>query len=159
MKHPLRLVETRDSEGNEVSIVCNDAKVSTQEISDLYRTRWQIELFFKWVKQHLVLKNLYGQSENAVFNQIYIAMITFCLNLLMKNKLGYKGTLLEMLNWVSDFWSNKLKTFVSELFKEPDRSSSGRRKLRHQRIFDETLTQYESGDVSHLDDLTYDPIF
>ncbi len=99
MKHPLRLIETVDSEGNNISIVCNDAKISAQEISDLYRTRWQIELFFKWVKQHLVLKKLYGKSQNAVFNQIYIAMIVFCLTLLIKHKLGYRGTLLEMMDW------------------------------------------------------------
>ena len=158
MKHPLRLIETVDSEGNKVSIVCNDAKIDAQEISDLYRTRWQIELFFKWVKQHLVLKRLYGQSKNAVYNQIYIAMITYCLTLLLKHKTGYKGTLLEMMNWVSDLWSQKFETFIAEIFKEPERSSCGRRRLWHQRIFDETLAQYEEGDVSHLDDLTYDPL-
>lgn len=102
MKYPLQLVETLDSEENEIRIICNDAKVSAQEISDLYRNRWQIELFFKWVKQHMVIKKLYGKSENAVYNQIYLAMITFCLVLLMKNKIGYKGTLLEMLNWIRD---------------------------------------------------------
>src|SRR5699024_1621737 len=91
MKNTLQLVETIDSEGNKIRIVCNDAKVSAQEISDVYRNRWQIELFFKWVKQHLVIKKLYGKSENAVYNQLYLAMITFCLTLLMKTKLGYKG--------------------------------------------------------------------
>src|SRR5690625_3884127 len=158
MKHSLRLVETLDSEGNKISIVCNDLEISAQEISDLYRSRWQIELFFKWVKQHLVTKKLYGTSQNAVFNQIYLAMITFCLTLLIKHELGYKGTLLEMMNWVTDYWSKKFTTFVSELFKKPERSSKGRRRLQHQRIFEETLAQYESGDVLHLDDLTYDPI-
>ncbi|WP_144567980.1 transposase, partial [Siminovitchia fortis] len=145
-------VETVDSRGNKVSIVCNDAKINAQEISDLYRTRWQIELFFKWVKQHLVLKRLYGQSKNAVYNQIYIAMITYCLNLLLKHKTGYKGTLLEMKNWVSDLWDQKIEAFIAEIFKEPERTSNGRRRLWHQRIFEETLAQYEEGDVSHLDD-------
>lgn len=158
MKHPLRLIEALDSEGNKISIVCNDAKIQAQEISDLYRTRWQIELFFKWIKQHLVLKKLYGKSQNAVFNQIYITMIVFCLTLLMKHRLEYKGSLLEMLDWISDDWSNKLDTFIEELVKEPDRTSSGRRKRLDQRIFEETLAQYERGDVSHLNDLTIDPI-
>ncbi|MCT1901610.1 transposase [Oceanobacillus sojae] len=90
MKHPVQLVETVDSKGNEIRIICNDAKVNAQEISDLYRNRWQIELFFKWVKQHLVIKKLYGKSENAVYNQLFLAMITFCLTLLMKiNSLFY----------------------------------------------------------------------
>ena len=86
MEHPLQLITTVDSEGNEISIVCNDAKLSAKEISDPYRTRWQIELFFRWCKQHLVLKRLYRKSQRAVFNQIYIAMITFCLTLLMKKR-------------------------------------------------------------------------
>lgn len=158
MKHPLRLVETLDSEGNKISIVCNDAKMSAQEISDLYRSRWQIELFFKWIKQHLVLKKLYGKSANAVFNQIYIAIITFCLTLLMKKEVGYKGTLLQMLNAIHDFWSEKVSALIKDLFKKPERSSKGRRRLGHDRIFEETLAQYNTGDVAHLDDLIYDPI-
>lgn len=159
MKSPLRLIQTSDVEGNKISIVCNDLKINAQEISDLYRSRWQIELFFKWVKQHLVIKKFYVTGQNAVFNQIYLAMITFCLNLLMKNDVGYKGTLFETINWVTDYWSKKLTTFISKLFKKPDRSSKGRRRLQHERIFLETLAQYESGDVKHLDDLTYDPVF
>ncbi|MBP1969888.1 transposase, partial [Virgibacillus natechei] len=148
----------RDSEGNQIRIVCNDAKLSAQEISDIYRNRWQIELFFKWVKQHLIIKKLYGKSENAVYNQLYLAMIVFCLTLLMKNKIGYKGTLLQMLHWISDCWSKSMTTFISNVFKAPERTSSGRRRQEHEKIFEETLAQYESGDVLHLDDQLYDPI-
>ncbi|AUJ24850.1 IS4 family transposase [Virgibacillus dokdonensis] len=158
MKNYLQLVETSDSEGNKIRIVCNDASRSAAEISDIYRNRWKIELFFKWIKQHLVIKKLYGKSENAVYNQIYLAMITFCLTLLIKHKLGFKGTLLEMLDWIRDCYDNKMSTFVLEIFKEPERSSSGQRRQKHRRIFEETLAQYELGDVLHLDDLTYDPI-
>lgn len=158
MEHRLRLVETSDSKGNKISIICNDLKISAQEISDLYRARWQIELFFKWMKQHLIIKKLYGKGQNAVFNQIYIAMITFCLNILMKHDIEYKGTPLELMEWVTDYWSKKWTTFISEIFKEPERTTKGRRRVQHQRIFEETLAQYESGDVSHLDNLVYDPI-
>jgi hypothetical protein len=157
MKNRLQLVETTDSNGNKIRIVCNDAKRSAQEISDIYRSRWKIELFFKWIKQHLVIKTLYGKSENAVFNQVYLAMITFCLTILMKNKIGFKGTLLGMLRWVKDCYDQSMATFVSEVRKEPERQSSGRRRSDYERIFAETLAQYETGDVLHLDDLTYDP--
>src|SRR5699024_11267072 len=95
-----KLLEKIESKRNKIRIVCNETKIIAQEISDVYRNRWQIELFFKWVKQHLVIKKLYGKSENAVYNQPYLAMITFCLTLLMKTKLGYKGTLLHMLHWL-----------------------------------------------------------
>jgi len=107
---------------------------------------------------HLVIKKLYGKSENAVYNQLYIAMITFCLTLLMKTKLGYRGTMLEMLNWIRDYWTKPMTTLISEVFKEPKRSSQGRRRLEHERIFEETLAQYGTGEALHLDDLTYNPI-
>lgn len=159
MKYPVRLIETKDSQGNTLAIIINDAKMSAQEISNLYRNRWQIELFFKWMKQHLIIKKCYGKSANAVFNQIYIAMITFCLTLLMKKKVSYQGTLLEMLDYIEDFWSRCFFEFIKELFKTPDRSSYGRRSLKHEQTFTETLAQFEKGYVLHLDDLTYDPIY
>src|SRR5699024_10340627 len=107
--------------------------------------------------QHLVLKKLYGKSQNAVFNQIYIAMIMFCLTLLMKHTLGYKDTLLAMREWLCDCWHKQLKTLAFELVKEPDRSSSGRPKLQHNRIIEQSLSQFESADVDHLNALSSDP--
>jgi hypothetical protein len=160
MNHPVRLIEAKDSQGNIISIIVNDAKMSAQEISDLYRNRWQIELFFKWMKQHLVLKKCYGKSSNAVYNQIYIAMITFCLTLLMKKKIRYQGTLLEMLDFIGEYWSRCLSVFIKELFKKPDRTSDGRRRLDHEHIFNNILVQIERKETWHLNnDLTYDLIF
>ncbi|MED1440088.1 IS4 family transposase [Aeribacillus composti] len=159
MKYPVRLVESLDSQGNPMKIIINDAKMSAQEISDLYRNRWKIELFFKWMKQHLILKKCYGKSQNAVYNQIYIAMITFCLTLLMKKKVSYQETLLEMLEFLGEYWWRSFTVFLKELFKKSKRTSSGRRRMNHKKTFQETLSQYESGDTEHLDDLTYDPIF
>jgi transposase len=160
MQYPVRLIETQDSQGNAISIIINEAKMSAQEISDLYRNRWQIELFFKWVKQHLVLKKCYGKSTNAVYNQIYIAMITFCLTLLMKKKVGYEGTLLSMFEFVAEYWRRSFSVFLEELFKKPDRTSKGRRRLDHVRIFNNILIQIEREETWHLnDDLTYDLIF
>src|SRR5699024_7027604 len=127
-------------------------------MNEIYRKSWQIELFFKWVKQHLVIKKLYGKSENAVYKQLYLAMITFCLTLLMKTKLGYKGTLLEMFHWVRDSWSKSMTTFISVVFKEHERSSGRPRRLNHEQIFKETVGLSECGDVADLEDLTYDPI-
>lgn len=162
MKNPLRLVETVDSQGNPIRIVMNDAKVSAQEISDLYRSRWQIELFFKWIKQHLVIKRSYGHGPNAVKNQIYIAMITFCLTLLMRQKLGYKRSLLDLQKHLQWYWSNRFPRFVKALFQEPERSSFGRQKRDDEQLFYQTLYQYEDWDYERIDlynDLTYDPIY
>lgn len=60
-------------------LVTNDFQRSAMEIADLYKERWQIELFFKWIKQNLKIKAFHGRSENAVRIQIYVAIIAFCL--------------------------------------------------------------------------------
>lgn len=60
-------------------LVTNDPQRSAAEIAELYKERWQIELFFKWIKQNLKIKSFLGRSQNAVKVQIYIALIAFCL--------------------------------------------------------------------------------
>ncbi len=66
-------------------LVTNDLNRSSEEIADLYKSRWQIELFFKWIKQNLKIKKFLGRSENAVKTQICIAIIAFVLIRLMQN--------------------------------------------------------------------------
>lgn len=60
-------------------LITNDFKHSDEEIAELYKKRWQIELFFKWIKQNLKIKKFLGRSENAIKTQICIAMISFIL--------------------------------------------------------------------------------
>lgn len=158
MESPLRLIECLDGEGKLVRIITNDFRLTTNEISDLYRKRWQIELFFKWMKQHLHIKGCYGTSKTAVYNQIRVALITFCLTLLTKLKTTYGGSLLTVLKCLGNVWDQTYQAFMDALFREPTRSSAGRRKVDHERIFAETLQQYEEGTTGHLDDLTIDPI-
>lgn len=82
---PLRRIEVK-REGKEVLVlVTNDFKRSDEEIAELYKQRWQIELFFKWIKQNLKIKKFLGRSENAIKTQICIAMIGFILIRLMEN--------------------------------------------------------------------------
>jgi IS4 transposase len=63
--------------GKELRIVTNDLDSPAQEIADLYKQRWQIELFFRWIKQVLKIKHFIGLSENAVRIQIAVALIAF----------------------------------------------------------------------------------
>ena len=70
--------------------------LTNKEIGDLYRYRWKIETFFKWMKQHLKLKTFYGKSENAVYTQIWIALITYCLKVLLQLEFRHEGPLLEL---------------------------------------------------------------
>jgi len=66
MKYKLRLIETVDTEGKAVIIITNDFDHTTEEIGDIYKNRWQIEIFFKWLKQHLKVKQFYGKSRPLI---------------------------------------------------------------------------------------------
>ncbi|MGG1834585.1 IS4 family transposase, partial [Cytobacillus firmus] len=66
-----RLLKVMDSKGNELQLITNRFDLSAEEISEMYKSRWAIELFFKWIKQHLSIKKFYGQSEWAVQNQVF----------------------------------------------------------------------------------------
>ena len=79
----------------------NNFDIPTKTIADLYRHRWQIELFFKWMKQHLKIQVFWGYSFNAVKTQIYIAIATFLLVAIMKKELNIKRDLYEILQILS----------------------------------------------------------
>lgn len=69
-----RIVVTPGGKDGELRLVTNLFDLSVEGISVIYRSRWAIELFFKWIKQHVTIKHFYGQSENAVKNQVYLAL-------------------------------------------------------------------------------------
>jgi len=158
MEYELRLIETQDSEGKLITIITNDMVMDVTELSELYRYRWHIELFFKWVKQHLHIKRFYGTSANAVYTQIRIALITYCLLLLMKRKIAYQGNLLIVYKLMQRCWDEPLESMIRKLYGNRTRTSNGRRTYDHERIFAETLQQIENGEADHFDDLEYNPV-
>lgn len=83
-----RVQVRRDDHDTALILVTNDFSRSAEEIADLYKQRWQIELFFKWIKQNLKLKRYFGFSENAVRLQIYSALITYLLLHLYQRRSG-----------------------------------------------------------------------
>ena len=90
-KYPaeLRLVTYEDfTDGKVYHFLTNNFSLDSLTIAELYRERWKIELFFKWIKQHLRIKAFYGTSENAVNCQIWIAVCTYLLAVIAKKKLG-----------------------------------------------------------------------
>lgn len=86
VKNKLRRITVIDSKGKELVILTNRFDLTSEEVADIYKSRWEVELFFKWIKQHLRVKVFYGHSQTAVNNQIYFAMIVYCLNILAKLK-------------------------------------------------------------------------
>jgi IS4 transposase len=75
----LREIAVRISTGKIIRLITNDLDAPAAEIAELYKQRWQIELFFKWIKQNLKIRHFLGASENAVRIQVYVAMITYLL--------------------------------------------------------------------------------
>ncbi|PTX64785.1 DDE family transposase, partial [Melghirimyces profundicolus] len=77
--HRFRVVTFRDGRGKPIRVVTNLWNVPAETIAALYKERWQVELFFRWIKQHLHVKKLFGTSPNAVYNQLYGAFIAYLL--------------------------------------------------------------------------------
>lgn len=74
-----RVVFFHDDDGNEIRVVTNLLHVSAEQIAAMYKARWNIEVFFRWIKQHLNIPTLFGTTENAVFGQLFAALIAFVL--------------------------------------------------------------------------------
>jgi hypothetical protein len=99
----------------------NNLELSSQQIALLYKNRWQVELFFKWIKQHLKIKSFWGTSENAVRIQIYTAIITYCLVAIVGKDLKIKRSTYEILQVLGISLLDK--TTVNELFTKIDYKS------------------------------------
>lgn len=83
----LRRIKYYDTEQNQTLIfLTNNFKLKATTIATLYKNRWKIELFFKWIKQHLKIKSFWGNSENAVKTQVYIAIITYTLVAIIRSR-------------------------------------------------------------------------
>lgn len=94
----LRRIRYRDALTNQQLVfLTNNFSLPPLTIAQLYRSRWQVELFFKWIKQHLRIKNFYGTSENALRTQIWIAISIYVLVAIVKKELGLEGSLYRML--------------------------------------------------------------
>lgn len=75
---PIRMVTYHDSAtGNDVEFITNNFEIGAIEIANLYRHRWNIEVFFKWIKQNIIVKTLWGYSENAVRTHLWVVIIAY----------------------------------------------------------------------------------
>ncbi len=122
MAKPLRLIEVKISGGRIITLISNDLASSAQIIADLYKQRWQIELFFKWIKQNLKLAHFLGNSRNAVIIQIMTALITYMLMritaLKLKTNLGLQASARLFQAMLL------MRRDISDIFKPPPRYKS-----------------------------------
>ena len=99
---PLRRIKFKDpATGKRLIFLTNNFALPALTITQLYRCRWQVELFFKWIKQHLRIKAFFGTTENAVKTQIWIAISVYVLIAIVKKRLNLSASLFELLQILS----------------------------------------------------------
>jgi hypothetical protein len=97
----LRRIRYRDPDGRRLVFLTNHMTLPALTVCELYRLRWQIELFFKWIKQHLRIKRFFGTSENAVKTQVWIAVAAYVLVAIVRKRLDLPLSLHSMLQILS----------------------------------------------------------
>lgn len=98
----LRRIKYYDSDFDRTFVfLTNNKKLKPQTIAQLYKIRWNVELFFKWIKQHLKIKSFWGQNENAVRSQIWVAISAYVIVAIAKKKLKIPNSLYEILQYIS----------------------------------------------------------
>ncbi len=114
--------------------ITNNFQIDALTITLLYKNRWHIELFFKWIKQHLKIKKFWGHSENAVKTQIWIAVCTYLLIAILKKQLNLKTSLYEILQILSVSVFDK--TSLNQLLMKDDLQNSANNKHNQLKMFD-----------------------
>ena len=125
---PLRRVRLRDEAASRTLVLyTNNFELPAQTIAQLYRCRWQIELFFKWIKQHLRLRAFYGRTPNAVRVQIWSAICAYLLTAIARKRMKLPQTMYQLLQIIStsSFEQTPLRELVMETESETPPDQSG----------------------------------
>ena len=131
----LRRIKFKDEEtGKMLTFLTNNFHLCATEIAQLYKHRWKIELFFKWIKQHLKVKSFWGQSENAVRTQIWIAVSVYVLIAIAKKKFMLKQSLYEILQILSISIFEKMP--INQLFQQTQLQYFKEQNLNQLKMFD-----------------------
>lgn len=110
---PYCLMELRDIQGNPLRLITNRFDLSAEEINQMYRSRWEIEFFFKHLKQQTMVKKFYSQDENGLKNQLYVALIAQLLTYLIKLRTKSPMSSLTMTRYLLAFlWEEKTDWFI-----------------------------------------------
>jgi hypothetical protein len=118
----LRRIKYHDAATDHTFVfLTNNFTLAAFTITELYRCRWQVELFFKWIKQHLRIKAFFGTSENAVKSQIWIAVATYVLVAILKKRLNIDASLYTLLQVLSLTLFER--TPINQLLNDPDYDS------------------------------------
>lgn len=110
----LRRIKYNDKDSDrDLIFLTNNFTLPAKTVADLYKSRWQVELFFKWIKQHLKIKSFFGTSRNAVYTQIWIAISAYVLVAIVKKKLKIEKSLYSILQFLSIALFEKIPIFTA----------------------------------------------
>jgi hypothetical protein len=131
----IRRIKFYDAESGKVLVfLTNNFYLKATDIAQLYKHRWKIELFFKWIKQHLKIKSFWGQSENAVKTQVWIAVSVYVLVAIAKKKFMLKQSLYEILQILSISIFEKMP--INQLFQQTQLQYFKEQKSNQLNMFD-----------------------
>ena len=131
----MRRIKYFDTETQkELIFLTNNFSLKAIEIAQLYKHRWKIELFFKWIKQHLKIKSFWGQSENAVKTQVWIAVSVYVLVAIAKKRFMLKQSLYEILQIISISIFEKMP--INQLFQQTQLQYFKEQKDNQLKMFD-----------------------
>jgi hypothetical protein len=130
MEQEVRLVEFIDEKGRKYRVVTTRWDLSAEEIAEIYKSRWLIELFFKWLKQHLPATKIHSTNPQGIWNEIFLAMIAYLLSLYIKLSLRTTKSQWRVLELIRHYAGQSWKEFTEALWRKPSRSSKGRQKTQ-----------------------------
>lgn len=130
MESHLRLIEFVDEKNRFYRLVTTRWDLPAHELTEIYRQRWLIELFFKWIKQHLKVARLYSHQPDAVWNHIFLALAAYGLTCLIKAETQTPKATYRVLELIRIYAHRAWSSFMNELTRAPSRPSKGRQKRR-----------------------------
>ncbi|QNK56829.1 IS4 family transposase [Paenibacillus sp. PAMC21692] len=140
MRTPLRLIEFYDDQGRFYRIATTRHDLPAEELMDVYRNRWLIELFFKWLKQHLKFAKLYSYQPDAVWNHIYLALVGYGLSYLVKRELHTTHSTWDILRLIRLYATKRWSAFLTEVHRIPKACKVTKRKTGPPKLREATET-------------------
>ncbi|MDI4643573.1 IS4 family transposase [Cohnella hashimotonis] len=128
MKGALRVVEFLDDKARRYRLATTRFDLTAEEIADIYRRRWWIELYFKWMKQHLKLTKLYSTKAQGIWNQLFLALICSLLLLKLQEEQGWRQRTWKVLQAVNAYLMRAWTELCEEMNREASRHSRGRQR-------------------------------
>ncbi|WP_158302259.1 IS4 family transposase [Paenibacillus mesophilus] len=128
MKTPLRLIEFTDTQGRFYRLATTRLDLNAEEVMEVYRSRWLIELFFKWLKQHLKFAQLYSHQPDAVWNHIFLALVAYGLSYLIGLKSETPLSTWKIVGLLRIYALKPWTQWDAELHRKPSKRSEGRQK-------------------------------